>query len=299
MEPKIPTQAPQRESREHLQNSRSSADEIASPSRRKEQLHQVQGEEAIPAVEDNLITFTPLPINTQGRGQEHPQQEPKEQRNHRRRVQNGAWKLNQKQFNLSRNQEISHISPVEQVNGFNIEEPSVSYLQLPMGKTADQRVCSKCGKPGHWRKYCQSTTWCRFCTSGTHSTCACKRYTNFIKDNPIASSRRTTPEHPVRSQQGFPQPPTQCFQAPVIPLTEGGNQRVGQPKRQQDSQDVRTDPHFRHPPPHYSQIPLHRQIPPVEVNELGPTIQQGVIQRPKERIEVNREGRLRTDTSDE
>ena len=48
---------------------------------------------------------------------------------------------------------------------------------------------------------------------------------------------------------------------------------------QQNSQDVRTDPRFRHPPPHYSQIPLHRQIPPVEVNELGPTIQQGVIQR--------------------
>ena len=44
---------------------------------------------------------------------------------------------------------------------------------------------------------------------------------------------------------------------------------------------------------------MHRQIPPVEVNELGPTIQQGVIQRPKERTEVNREGRLRTDTSAE
>ena len=95
----------------------------------------MRGEEAIPSVEDNLITFTPLPTNTQGRRQEQFQQEPKEQRNHRRRVQNGAWKMNQKQFNLSRNQEISHISPVEQVNGFNIEEPSVSYLQLPMGKT--------------------------------------------------------------------------------------------------------------------------------------------------------------------
>ena len=259
----------------------------------------MRGEEVIPAVEDNLITFTPLTINTQGRGQEHPQQEPKEQRSHRRRVQNGTWRLNQKQFNLSRNQEISHISPVEQVNGFNIEEPSVSYLQLPMGKTADQRVCSKCGNPGHWRKYCQSTTWCRFCTSGTHATRACKRYSNFVKDNPIASSRRTTPEHPVKSQQGFPQPPTQHFQAPVIPSTEGGNQRVKQPRMQPNSQDVRTDPHFRHPPPHYSQIPLHRQIPPVEVNELGPTIQQGVIQRPRERTEGNTEGRLRTGTSSE
>ena len=68
---------------------------------------------------------------------------------------------------------------------------------------------------------------------------------------------------------------------------------------QLNSQDVRTDPRFRHPPPHYSQIPLHRQIPPVEVNELGPTIQQGVIQRPKERTEGNIEGRLRTEVRSE
>ena len=288
---KTQTHALQRQSREHSRNSRNPTDEVASPSRQNIQLQQLQYEEAIPGVEDNLITFTPLPTNAQGRGQEYPQQEPKEQRNHQRRAQNGTWKLNQKQFNHSRNQEISHISPVEQVNGFNIEEPSVSYLQLPMGRSTDQRVCSKCGKPGHWKKYCQSTTWCRFCTSGTHSTRACRRYTNFVKDNPIASSRRTTPEHPIKSQQGFPQPPTQRFQAPAIPLTEGGNQRVRQPRMQQNSQDVRTDPRFRHPPPHYSQIPLHRQVPPVEVNELGPTIQQGVIQQPRERAEVNRESR--------
>ena len=115
----------------------------------------------------------------------------------------------------------------------------------------------------------------------------------------IASSRRTTPEHPVRSQQGFPQPPTQRFQAPVIPSVEGSNQRVKQPCVQLNSQDVRMDPRFRHPPPHYSQIPLHRQIPPIEVNELGPTIQQGVIQRPKERAEGNIEGRLQTEVRNE
>ena len=68
---------------------------------------------------------------------------------------------------------------------------------------------------------------------------------------------------------------------------------------QLNSQDVRTDPRFRYPPPHYSQTPLHRQIPPVEVNELGPTIQQGVIQRPKERTEGNIEGRLRTEVRSE
>ena len=140
-------------------------------------------------------------------------------------MQNGNWRLNQKHFNQSRNQEISHICPVEQVNAFNIEEPSVSYLQLPTGRAVDPKLCSKCGKPGHWKKYCQATMWCRFCTSGTHSTHACRRYTNFVKDNPITSSRRTTPEHlvKVQPQQSFPQPPTQCFQAPVVPSTNGGN----------------------------------------------------------------------------
>ena len=40
-EPKIQTLAPQRESREHLRNLRSPADEVASPSRQNVQLHQM------------------------------------------------------------------------------------------------------------------------------------------------------------------------------------------------------------------------------------------------------------------
>ena len=45
------------------------------------------------------------------------------------------------------------------------------------------------------------------------------------------------------------------------------------------------DPHFQHPPPKYFQIQQHRstqQLPlpqvPIEVNKMGPTIQQGMIQ---------------------
>ena len=40
------------------------------------------------------------------------------------------------------------------------------------------------------------------------------------------------------------------------------------------------DPDFRQPPPQYSQVQQHRrmQLPLIEVNEVGPTIQQGVIQ---------------------
>ena len=66
--------------------------------------------------------------------------------------------------------------------------------------------------------------------SETHATRACRRYANFLRDNPIASSRRMTPEQPEPHQtqpqhemnvrQLFPQPPTQHFQAPVVPSIE-------------------------------------------------------------------------------
>ena len=52
---------------------------------------------------------------------------------------------------------------------------------------------------------------------------------------------------------------------------------------QRSSQDVHRHPHFQQPPPQYSQIQQHRWSqppPPIEVNEMGPTIQQGVIQCP-------------------
>ena len=53
---------------------------------------------------------------------------------------------------------------------------------------------------------------------------------------------------------------------------------------QRSCQDVRMDPHYQKPP-HYTEIHHHRPVPqmPVEINEIGPTIQQGVIQHPVQR----------------
>ena len=58
------------------------------------------------------------------------------------------------------------------------------------------------------------------------------------------------------------------------------------------------DPRFRPPSPHYSQIQQHQQVqvPLVEVNELGPTIQQGVIQCPVGGTQPNKETRLQSRT---
>ena len=53
---------------------------------------------------------------------------------------------------------------------------------------------------------------------------------------------------------------------------------------QRSCQDVRMDPRYQKPP-QYAEINYHRPSPqmPVEVNEIGPSIQQGLIQRPVQR----------------
>ena len=103
----------------------------------------------------------------------------------------------------------------------------------------------------------------------------------------------------------FPHLPTQCFNPPVIPQIRANNLRLQveqcesrehSPKspltqvkevqapmsrqlpHQRSCQDVHMDPCYQKPP-HYSQIQHHRPVPQplIEVNEIGPTIQQGVI----------------------
>ena len=78
--------------------------------------------------EANLITFSPV-VEQQVplvQGATGIQEQPKRQRSPRKKK-NSEWKLNQRQFDHSKTQEISHILPGEQLNVFNGEE-SVSYL---------------------------------------------------------------------------------------------------------------------------------------------------------------------------
>ena len=66
---------------------------------------------------------------------------------------------------------------------------------------------------------------------------------------------------------------------------------------QRSCQDVRMDPRYQKPP-QYTEINYHRPSPqmPVEVNEMGPTIQQGVIQHPVQRHTQAAGGRPRGPT---
>ena len=207
--------------------------------------------------EPNLISFTPL------QGQQHvtekkDDKQKKQRSPRRRRSTRNDGQPNQRQ--VEQNMEISHISPGGQVNVFNTEEPSISYLQLPTRMAQENnKVCTKCGEMGHWKRYCRNMTWCKFCTSETHATQACRRYANFVRDNPIASSRRMTPVQEQRSSeinrpnvpvgqksqyemernQLFPHPPTQHFRPPEIPPVA-----TGQKWLRGSSQDVSRDPHF-------------------------------------------------------
>ena len=83
--------------------------------------------------ESNLITFTPLGEQQipQMQGAAGRQEQPKRQRRPRKKKRS-EWTLNQRQFDQNKTQEISHISPRERLNVFNGEEPSVSYLQIPV-----------------------------------------------------------------------------------------------------------------------------------------------------------------------
>ena len=164
--------------------------------------------------EANLITFTPIVEQQvpQVQGAAGIQEQSKRQRSLPKKK-NSEWTLNQRQFDQSKTQEISHILPGEHLNVFNGEEPSVSYLQLPVKRKEENHFCTRCGEMGHGRRYCQVTTWCKFCTSDTHATQACWKYEKFVKDNPIASSRRNTLVQGQRASVNTREPTqwTHCF----------------------------------------------------------------------------------------
>ena len=280
--------------------------------------------------DDDLITFTPFGEQQvpQEQGAVGNQEQPKGQRSPRKKKKS-EWTLNQRQFDQNKTQEISNISPREHLNVFNGEEPSVSYLQLPVKRRQENHFCTRCGEMGHGKHYCQTATWCKFCTTDTHATQACRRYEKFVRDNPIASSRRTTPVQEqkiaINIQESnqrplFPNPPVQSFNAPVIPqiginnLAPQAEERESRehsrksppnqiremeaPKstqlpHQKSCQDVCMDPQYQKPP-HYAEIHHHQPVPqmPVEINEIGPTIQQGVIQHPVQKdTQTTRSGR--------
>ena len=233
--------------------------------------------------EANLITFTPVVQQQMPQVQGACQEQPKQQRSPRKKK-NSEWTLNQRQFDQNKTQEISHILPGGHLNVFNGEEPSVSYLPLPVKRKEENHFCTRCDEMGHVQRNCQMATWCKFCTSDTHAMQACQRYEKFVRDNPIASSRRNTPVQGqrlvVNTQEPnqrplFPHPPVQRFNPTVIPhirtntldpqeeerksrehsrkspqnkIKEIRTSMSKQLSHQRSCQDVRMDPRYQRPP---------------------------------------------------
>ena len=170
----------------------------------------------------------------------------------------------------------------------------MSYLQLPVKKKEENHFCTRCGIIGHGRRYCQVNTWCKFCITDTHATQAYHKYETFVKDNPIASSRRNTPVQ-VQGQRVtvnprdqpqqplFPHPPVQRYNPTVIlqiqmhiltPQREKRESREHSRKspqhqmrevqttmskrlpHQRSCQDVHMDPRYQEPP-QYAEINHH------------------------------------------
>ena len=67
------------------------------------------------------------------------------------------------------------------------------YMQLPSVEQ-DSKICGKCGEQGHMKRQCTANAACDFCKTKSHSTLACRTYANFVKEHPLASSRKNTPE---------------------------------------------------------------------------------------------------------
>ena len=118
-------------------------------------------------------------------------------------------------------------------------------------------------------------------------------------------------DQPQQPQPLFPNPPVQRYNPTVIPRMQMHSVTPQREKRksrehswklpknqmrevqtpiskqlpqQRSCQDVRMDPRYQEPP-QYAEVNYHRPSPqrPVEVNEIGPTIKQGVIQCPVQR----------------
>ena len=66
------------------------------------------------------------------------------------------------------------------------------YMNLP--NSIQNKTCGRCGLVGHIKKQCREDVYCKFCRNPSHSIKACRTYANFLRMDPMTSSRKNTPE---------------------------------------------------------------------------------------------------------
>ena len=88
----------------------------------------------------------------------------------------------------------SHSMRLPNVMEENINQLDLtSYMHLPL-EGQEVKMCSKCGGQGHVKRQCRTNVTCDFCKTKSHATMACRTYANFIKEHPLTSSGKNTPE---------------------------------------------------------------------------------------------------------
>ena len=68
-----------------------------------------------------------------------------------------------------------------------------SYMHLPTVAQGN-KICGKCGEQGHLKRQCKVNVVCNFCKIRSHATQVCITYANFVKEHPLMSSRKNTPQ---------------------------------------------------------------------------------------------------------
>ena len=84
-------------------------------------------------------------------------------------------------------QEVSH--PDSYLQG---RHNTTTYMNLP--NSIQNKTCGRCGLVGHIKKQCREEVYCKFCRNSSHSIRACRTYANFLRVDPMTSSRKNTPE---------------------------------------------------------------------------------------------------------
>ena len=96
--------------------------------------------------------------------------------------------------------EISYIPRDSQsIRGPHFTEGNANQLDLtfymrlpPVGQ--DSKISGKCGEQGHVKRQYTANVTCDFCKTRSHATLACSTCANFVKEHPLTSSRKNTPE---------------------------------------------------------------------------------------------------------
>ena len=114
---------------------------------------------------------------------------PKPQRTNKRTRQNNVGNPIQNQVPYQVQKEREEPQPDSYFQGMH---NATMYMNLP--NSIQNKICGRCGLVGHIKKQCREDVYCKFCRNPSHSIKACRTYANFMRMDPITSSRKNTPE---------------------------------------------------------------------------------------------------------